>query len=96
MYRLNLKTKEISPEMEPVEVKKFAFTEIVNNLKILFSHPKTAQVILSESFLSGALDLLMALTPFYLLSLHVDLQWIGLIEAVGSGADILGAALGPK
>lgn len=96
MYRLNLKTKEISPEMEPVEVKKFAFTEIVNNLKILFSHPKTAQVILSESFLSGALDLLMALTPFYLLSLHVDLKWIGLIEAVGSGADILGAALGPK
>ncbi|TCD54706.1 hypothetical protein EJ419_02265 [Alloscardovia theropitheci] len=52
-------------------------------------------IIMCEAFLSGALDVLFALAPLYLVSIHIDVTWIGLVIAIQQGADLLGSVCAP-
>lgn len=55
----------------------------------------SSSIILIEAFLSGALDVLIALMPLYLISIHVNVKWLGFVLAVQQGSDLLGSLLAP-
>lgn len=63
--------------------------------KLFFQRKSASQIIMIEAFLSGALDLLSTLAPLYLVSLKVDLKWLGVILALQRAADFTGALLAP-
>lgn len=53
-------------------------------------------IILVEAFLSGGIDLLLALLPLYLLSEGISIEYIGLVLAAHRAADLLGALVAPR
>lgn len=68
---------------------------LVGYISKFFKQKQASQIIVIEAFLSGALDLLTTLAPLYLISLHIDVKWLGLVVAVQQAADFTGALLAP-
>lgn len=63
---------------------------------VFMSNKLASFIIITESILSGATDLLLTLTPLYLLNINVDLSSIGIVYGIRRLADLLGAGLAPK
>ncbi|MBF6978158.1 MFS transporter [Aerococcaceae bacterium zg-BR22] len=63
---------------------------------VFLTNKLTSFVVLVEAFLSGATDLLLTLTPLYLLQIDVDLAHIGLVYGARRLADLIGALLAPR
>lgn len=70
--------------------------EVKTSIKQFFSEKETAMIILIEAFLSGAIDLLLALVPLYLIHLDLDVKWLGVVLACQRGSDLLGAMIAPR
>ncbi|WP_240329998.1 MULTISPECIES: MFS transporter [unclassified Facklamia] len=69
--------------------------QFFSSFNVFLSNKLTCFIVLVESFLSGATDLLLTLTPLYLLQIKVDLAHIGLVYAARRLADLLGALIAP-
>lgn len=65
------------------------------SLQYFSSQRSASSIIVCEAFLSGALDVLLALMPLYLVLIGVDVKWLGLVLAVQQGADLVGSAVAP-
>lgn len=71
----------------------------ISDLKSSFNHYKSGGfasfIIFIEALLSGAIDMLIKLSPLYLVFINVDLKWIGLVYATQKLADLIGALVSP-
>ncbi|MDO4680488.1 MAG: MFS transporter [Aerococcus sp.] len=97
LYQLHLKPEKTTEPTEEEAVDSMSGVQhIQKNMGDFFQARTASHIVLIESFLSGATDLLTSLLPLYLVSLHVDLKWLGLVVATQRGADFFGAFLAPK
>lgn len=81
--------------LQPTTEKLPPLKSSVGYISKFFKQKQASQIIVVEAFLSGALDLLVTLAPLYLISLHIDVKWLGLVIAVQQAADFTGALLAP-
>ncbi len=81
--------------LQPTTEKLPPLKSLVGYISKFFKQKQASQIIVIEAFLSGALDLLVTLAPLYLISLHIDVKWLGLVIAVQQAADFTGALLAP-
>ncbi|MFC0265779.1 hypothetical protein [Alloscardovia macacae] len=95
--KISVRASSESTEAEPVKpVKRESFTHGVADSVRYFARQRVPSfIILCEAFLSGALDVLLALIPLYLISIHVDVAWLGLVLAIQQGADLVGSLIAP-
>lgn len=68
---------------------------VIESVRYFSQQRVPSAIIVCEAFLSGALDVLLALTPLYLISIHVDIKWLGLVLAIQQGADLVGSLCAP-
>ncbi|WP_244325396.1 MFS transporter [Dolosigranulum pigrum] len=71
-------------------------SQLKTGIHYFFSKKDTSLIIVIESFLSGATDLLLTLAPIYLLDINLSLESIGVVFALQRGADFLGALYAPR
>lgn len=92
-WRMKISVRETtSPSENSTDITQYSFQDSIR----YFSQQRVpSAIIVCEAFLSGALDVLFALAPLYLVSIHVDIAWLGLVIAIQQGADLLGSVCAP-
>ena len=92
-WRMKISVRETtSPSENSTDITQYSFQDSIR----YFSQQRVpSAIIVCEAFLSGALDVLFALAPLYLASIHVDIAWLGLVIAIQQGADLLGSVCAP-
>lgn len=92
-WRMKIFVRETtSPSENSTDITQYSFQDSIR----YFSQQRVpSAIIVCEAFLSGALDVLFALAPLYLVSIHVDIAWLGLVIAIQQGADLLGSVCAP-
>ncbi|PKZ15045.1 hypothetical protein CYJ32_06005 [Alloscardovia omnicolens] len=92
-WRMKISVRETtSPSENSTDITQYSFQDSIR----YFSQQRVpSAIIVCEAFLSGALDVLFALAPLYVVSIHVDIAWLGLVIAIQQGADLLGSVCAP-
>lgn len=92
-WRMKISVRETtSPSENSTDITQYSFQDSIR----YFSQQRVpSAIIVCEAFLSGTLDVLFALAPLYLVSIHVDIAWLGLVIAIQQGADLLGSVCAP-
>ena len=90
--KIDLKTNQITA----IDLKINSSEDKISSVHIFFSKKLPSFIIIIESMLSGATDLLLTLTPLYLLKINVDLSTLGLVYGIRRLADLIGALIAPK
>lgn len=102
-WRMKISATQIGRESEEkhdstskVGVSAFTFKDhLIDSVRYFSAQRVPSAIIVCEAFLSGALDVLIALAPLYLVSIHVDVKWLGLVLAIQQGADLVGSLCAP-
>lgn len=65
-------------------------------LSVFTGNKKVFSVVLMESFLSGATDVLIAMIPLYLVTLNLDVGYLGILIGIQRACDLIGATIAPN
>ena len=71
------------------------FTELSSSFNHYKSGGFASFIIFTEALLSGAIDMLIKLSPLYLILISVDIKWIGVVYATQKLADLIGSLIAP-
>ncbi|HEL0246744.1 TPA: MFS transporter [Streptococcus equi subsp. zooepidemicus] len=93
IFRIQLSPSKLSTTTND-EIEKPA--SVTESLRAFRESTFASFIILVEAFLSGGIDLLLALLPLYLLSEGISIEYIGLVLAAHRAADLLGALVAPR
>ncbi|MBF8970740.1 MFS transporter [Streptococcus sp. NLN76] len=92
LFRLRIpdsRGDEMEEDVEGVKIDRAA------SFKALSESKDSFYIVLTEAVLSGGTDLLLTLTPIYLISQGYSVAYLGLVLGLQRGADLLGAILAP-
>lgn len=93
IFRIQLSPSKLSTTTND-EIEKPA--SVTESLRAFRESTFASFIILVEAFLSGGIDLLLALLPLYLLSEGISIEYIGLVLAAHRAADLLGPLVAPR